>query len=86
MNTILILASSKRSDKSFLEEHTKKQLEIEGENIFIVDEAVWNVQPAKKNYSGKRFNVALVGDKYKVSKIIQPDEDIDLEYRVKGIW
>jgi len=80
-DTILILASSKRSDKSFLEEHTKKQLEIEGENIFIVDEAVWNVQPPEK-FSGERFNVA-VGDKYKVSKIIQPNEDID-EYRVKG--
>ena len=38
--TLLILASSKRSEKSFLEEHTKKKLESEGENIIVVDEPV----------------------------------------------
>lgn len=38
--TLLILASSKRSEKSFLEEHMKKKLAEEDENVLIVDEPV----------------------------------------------
>lgn len=37
---LLILASSKRSEKSFLEVHMKKKLESEKENVIIVDEPV----------------------------------------------
>ena len=42
---IIILASSKRSEKSFLEEHMKKKAVSEGDNTLIVDEAVWNIKP-----------------------------------------
>ena len=38
--TLLVLASSKRSDKSFLEEHVRKTLEDKDANALIVDEPV----------------------------------------------
>lgn len=66
--TLLILASSKRSEKSFLETHTKKKLETEGENLLLVDEPVWNIRPAS-DYSGKRFYVAQ-GNKYLSSEVL----------------
>ena len=70
--TLLILASSKRSEKSFLEEHMKKKVQNEGENVLIVDEPVWNVKPPG-TYNTKTFKVAL-GNKYLQSQII-PDND-----------
>lgn len=74
--TLLILASSKRSEKSFLESHMKKKLESEKENVFIVDEPVWNVRPPSE-YSGKRFNLAL-GNKFLASQVLQDTDDIQL--------
>ena len=74
--TLLVLASSKRSDKSFLEVHMKKKLATEGENTYIVDEPVWNIRPSSE-YSGKRFNVAQ-GNKFLVSEVI-PDNETDLK-------
>ena len=56
--TLLCLASSKRSDKSFLEVHTKKKLESEKENVIIVDEPVWNVRPSDE-YCGVREHVII---------------------------
>jgi intein/homing endonuclease len=38
--TLLMLASSKRSEKSFLEEHIRTKLASEPENVMIVDEPV----------------------------------------------
>ena len=77
--TLLILASSKRSDKSFLEEHMKKKLASENENVIIVDEAVWKVKPIG-TYSNKMFHVAL-GNKFLQSKIIGENEDINLYWK-----
>lgn len=73
--TMLCLASSKRSEKSFLEVHTKKKLASEKENVLIVDEPVWNVKP-EGTYSGKKFNVAQ-GNKYLASEIIPDGIDIN---------
>lgn len=70
--TLLILASSKRSDKSFLEEHMKQKLKSEKENVFISEGSVWEVKP-EGTYSKKTFNIAL-GNKHLQSKVI-PDED-----------
>ena len=78
---LLILASSKRSEKSFLEVHMKKKLESEKENVIIVDEPVWNIKPAS-SYSGRRFNVAL-GNKFLVSQIIPEEDNLDT-WRDKG--
>lgn len=81
--TLMILASSKRTEKSFLEEHMKKKLADEGEtkNTLIVDEPVWNIKPAD-TYSGKRFNVAL-GNKFLQSEIIPENADLNA-YRNRG--
>lgn len=72
--TLLILASSKRSEKSFLEEHMKRKLKSEKENVIIVDEAVWKVKP-EGTYSETTFAVGL-GNKFLPSLVI-PREDYD---------
>lgn len=79
--TLMILASSKRSDKSFLEEHMKKKLAEEKVNALIVDKPVWEVKP-KETYSGKTFNVA-VGNRFLVSEIIPQGYSID-DYVARG--
>ena len=80
--SLLILASSKRSEKSFLEEHMKKKLQEEGESdALIVDEAVWDIKPAD-TYSGLRFPVA-VGNRFLSSEIIKDESLVDA-YRNRG--
>ncbi|MBO7734845.1 MAG: hypothetical protein J6S67_19955 [Methanobrevibacter sp.] len=74
---LLCLASSKRSEKSFLEVHMRKKLETEKENVLIVDKAVWDIKPPE-TYSGKRFNVAL-GNKFLVSQVLFDFDDV-------GVW
>ena len=78
---LLCLASSKRSEKSFLEVHMKKKLETEKENVLIVDKAVWDIKPPE-TYSGERFNVAL-GNKFLVSQVLFDFDDINV-WKDKG--
>lgn len=76
--TLLVLASSKRSEKSFLEEHIKKKAETDNLGTLIVDEPVWNVRPASE-YSGKRFWVAL-GNRFLNSEVLPEDiASVELE-------
>ena len=79
--SLLMLASSKNTEKSFMETHMKAQAQIEGVRNFIVDEAVWNVKPPE-TYCGKRFNVAL-GNKYLPHAVIDDDSLVDT-YKQKG--
>ena len=79
--TLLVLASSKRSNKSFLEEHMKKKLVSEKENVYISDGPVWEVKP-KGTYSEETFGVA-VGNQFLQSVVI-PDEDNEQFYIEKG--
>lgn len=79
--TMLILASSRRSEKSFLEEHMKKKLRSEKDNVYISDGAVWEVKP-KGTYSDNTFKIAL-GNKFLQSMVI-PDEDDTQTYIDKG--
>lgn len=79
--TLLVLASSKRSEKSFLEVHMKKKLETDKQNTFIVDEPVWNIRPPSE-YSGERFYVAQ-GNKFLASEVI-PDGVNIKPYKDKG--
>ena len=79
--TLLILASSKRSEKSFLEEHMKKKLSDEDSSVLIVDEAVWDVKPPN-TYKGEKFFVG-VGNKFLASEIL-PDNFVYSEWRNKG--
>lgn len=82
--SLLVLASSKRSEKSFLEVHMKKKLESDGENTLIVDEPVWNVRPSTE-YSGKKFKIAL-GNKFLASEVLSPQatlsDFIDRGYKI----
>ena len=70
---LMILASSKRSEKSFLESHIKKKLETEGDNLLLVDEPVWNIRPST-DYSGRKFYVAQ-GNKYLSSEVLDLNVD-----------
>lgn len=79
--TLLCLASSKRSDKSFLEEHMKKKLKSEKSNVYISDGSVWEVKP-KGTYSDETFTVAL-GNKFLQSMVV-PDDDDKNSYIAKG--
>ena len=79
--TVLILASSKRSEKSFLEEHMKKKLESEKENVFISDGSVWEVKP-EGTYNNKTFFIA-VGNKFLQSRIV-PEGDNPADWIQKG--
>ena len=79
--TLLMLASSKRSEKSFLEEHMKTKLASEPDNVMIVDEPVWVVKP-KGTYSDKTFPLA-VGNKFLVSQILKDNDNIN-DYIQKG--
>ena len=79
--SLTVLASSKRSEKSFLETHMKKKLKTDGENTYIVDEPVWNVRPPTE-YSGRRFKVAL-GNKFLASEVIS-DESLIPDLKNRG--
>ena len=80
--TLLTLASSKRSEVSFLETYIKKKMD--SKSTLIIDEPVWNVRPASE-YSGKRFYVAL-GNRFLNSDVLPEGiTDIELDiYRGKG--
>lgn len=79
--TLLVLASSKRSDKSFLEVHIKQKLESEPDNVIIVDKPVWEVKP-KGTYSNNTFRVGI-GNKFLESIVLNDDED-ELIYITRG--
>jgi len=79
---IVILASSKRSEKSFLEEHMKKKSLSEGDNTLIVDEAVWDIKP-QGTYSSKKFHVA-VGNRFLTSEVIDDNVTDLTPFRDKG--
>lgn len=79
--TLLMLASSKRSDKSFLEEHMRKKLKSEKTNVYISDGSVWECKP-KGTYSEETFAVA-VGNRFLTSVIIPEGVDEE-EYYAKG--
>lgn len=81
--TMLCVASSKRSEQSFMEQYIKILSEKDGSNTFVVDKPVWEVKP-KGTYSDEIFYVG-VGNKFLASIVIL-DEDVDkLDlYKEKG--
>ena len=85
--TLMILASSKRSEKSFLEQHIQQKAKSEKENTLVVDEPVWVVKP-KGTYSDKTFRVGL-GNKFLPSVVIPDSEDsqtfIDKGYTILNV-
>lgn len=80
--TLMVVASSKRSENSFMEEYIRNKAATDLDRSYIVDEPVWNVQPPEK-FSKERFKVA-VGNKFLVSEVI-PDSVTDVTpYVLKG--
>lgn len=70
--TLLCVASSKRSEQSFMETYIREL--GEDDNVFIVDKPVWEVKP-RGTYQSETFWVGL-GNKYKENKVI-PRSDYD---------
>ena len=72
--TVLAVASSKRSEQSFMEEYIKTLAKTSAGNTLIIDKPVWEVKP-KGTYSDEIFYVGL-GNKFLESVVI-PDDDIN---------
>lgn len=72
--TMLVVASSKRSEQSFMEEYIKTLSKTEGNTTYVVDKPVWEVKP-KGTYSDETFYVGL-GNKY-LENLVIPEEDKD---------
>lgn len=81
--TLNIIASSKNSEQSFLEDFINSKIQNESKNTLIVDEPQWIVDSRKD--SPIRFWVA-VGNKFLANEVLPldaPDSLVD-EYRAKG--
>lgn len=82
--TVLVVASSKRSEQSFMEEYIKTLSQTSGESTLVVDKPVWEVKP-KGTYSDRYFYVGL-GNKFLESIVIPDDDEVDRlqVYRERG--
>lgn len=72
--TVLAVASSKRSEQSFMEEYIKTLSKTSAGNTLVIDKPVWEVKP-KGTYSDEIFFIGL-GNKF-LESIVIPDSDID---------
>lgn len=72
--TVLAVASSKRSEQSFMEEYIKTLSKTSAGNTLVIDKPVWEVKP-KGTYSNETFFIGL-GNKF-LESIVIPDSDID---------
>ena len=81
--TLNIIASSKASDQSFLDDYIETKKKNESKTTLIVDEPQWVVDDRK--VTGKWFKVA-VGDRYLPNEMLPEDADeaVVREYREKG--
>lgn len=81
--TLNIIASSKNSEQSFLEDYIKSKQQNESKNTLIVDEPQWVVDDRKD--SPIKFWVA-VGNKFLANEVLPLDASDILveEYRAKG--
>lgn len=83
--TMLVVASSKRSEQSFMEDYIRTLTKSEGKNVYVVDKPVWEVKP--QGTYGKPDDIFYVGlgNKF-LSSIVIPDEDNDKldAYKAKG--
>ena len=79
--TLLVVASSKRSDQSFMESYIRTLKETQSKNTYIVDEPVWKVKPLN-TYSKETFFIGL-GNMHKESIVIPDGKDIQ-QYAKEG--
>lgn len=81
--TMLVVASSKRSEQSFMEEYIKTLSKTQGNSTLVIDKPVWEVKP-KGTYSDEIFYVGL-GNKFLESIVIPDDDYNNLDaYRKRG--
>ena len=71
----LYVISSKNSDSDFMEEYVQTQKAAGNEHMYIFDKPQWEVWPASKYSSNRKFKVAL-GGKHTRSFVI-PDNESD---------
>ena len=76
--TILIIASSKRTEQSFMETFIHKRKEMESKTTLVVDEPQWVIRTDKN--SDRTFKVA-VGNKFLSSEIV-PITATDRDYKI----
>lgn len=81
--TMNIIASSKNSDQSFLEDFIQSKIKNESKNTLIVDEPQWVVDARKD--TPEKFYVA-VGNKFLANEVLPMNapETLVEEYRAKG--
>lgn len=81
--TILVIASSKRTEQSYMETFIQKRKELDSKTTLIVDEPQWIIRNDKN--SDKKFKVAI-GNKFLSSEVIPlsaTEEDLKI-YRDRG--
>lgn len=81
--TLMILASSKRTEASFMEQYIENKKKLESKTTYIVDEPQWVVRTDKD--SPNKFWVAI-GNKYLNSEVVPleaSENDLDI-YRKRG--
>lgn len=81
--TILVLASSKRTEQSFMETFIANKKKTESKTTWVVDEPQWVIRTDKD--TPKKFKVAI-GNKFLPSEILPPDVTIEEEqyYQDRG--
>lgn len=72
--TLLVVASSKKSEQAFMESYIRELSQDEGDNVKVIDKPVWEVKP-KGTYSDKTFLIGL-GNKF-LDNIVIPRDDYD---------
>lgn len=81
--TLLVVASSKRSEQSFMESYIRMLSETQHENTYVVDKPVWEVKP-EGTYSKDTFYIGL-GNKFLDNIVIPDNETQNLQlYKDKG--
>lgn len=81
--TILVIASSKRTEQSYMETFIQKRKDMDSKTTLVIDEPQWVIRNDKN--SDKKFKVAI-GNKFLASEVIPLDiseEDLKI-YRNRG--
>ena len=81
--TILVLASSKRTEQSYMETFIENKKRNESKTTIVVDEPQWVIRTDKN--SDRTFKIAI-GNKFLPSEVLPPDvtEEECMLYREKG--
>lgn len=79
--TLLVVASSKKSEQAFMESYIRELSENEGDNVKIIDKPVWEVKP-EGTYSKETFLVGL-GNRFLDNMVIPRSDYGNLNYYIE---